>query len=625
MTLSAGLAGHKALLGALLVVARAAAERLGLDGDETASDLARKLDVNRTYLYEVAQRLLAALEHLASAAPGRPRKERDVAPTDDAEQRLTIVVLRYRVDHPGAVLPSASGKRTEYAPAFRRFLLEQHDVWPAERTLERFAAAVEVPLDTLRDWIEADRKGLTPPASEPPAPRLPQNASDIVVRIAEMFKAWQGSTRPFLGMASRVLHLLPGQVLRVLVLTCMIRPPRPRPVPGAPRFRGEPTQLSPGAMLVTDGKTIDVELTGSGRHVPRNLQLMADQTTSCVTGVAVHPDECAAGVLEAYRRSLDFMGGRAPEAILHDGKPPYADRHLCEAIAPVLMIQATPASPENKAVAEGLFSDFEQQVGSIHIDDSSPEAIATSAVAEVARAFYAGLNHAQRAELKGKSREAVLRWFVPSPEQLDRDRRFLRDLRANHQATGRRARELPESRQLLDEAWRQHDCLRDKDPRESLRRYLAYCQPSAVRQALAIFATKVEQGAVEEPFAHRYLAAIVNNCQDEYELLRCEQLLLDSTRAQGQWWTAALEKDLQILCSEHPDPLDLVKLIAERAALAGLPIEGAFWTEQLLHRVAGRSDLLVAVRAFLCRLHEAPYERRLALIDRLAATEALVS
>lgn len=620
MDLPLAVVQDKTLLVAILIASRAARRELAVTTDAAVTRIARQAGIARTYAYQKLGRLLPVLEQLASTRPGRPPGDDDIATPSDVARELTIAVLRYQVAHPGSITVGSSGRRATYAAAFRRFILRRLDAWPSGQTLEAFAAAAELPLDTLRDWVKADKAGLTPPARTPRSFNVPRDASELTRRAAALFEAWQGSTREFTRVHAQPLGLRPGTLRRLLILIRAIDPPKPRTAPRPPRYRGETQRLSPGAMLVTDGKQVHVRLRASGRDLAINWQPMVDQATCCVAGSAIAADECAVAAGDAFESALAFMAGHRPEALLHDNKPIYADEQLADRVAPTTMIPATPGRAENKAVIEGLFGDFEQQVGSIQLDDSSTQALVRSAASEVLRAFAAACNHAGRAEYDGRSRAQFFREHVPSPEQIERNRRFLERLRADH-TTRRRPRQLEESRRLLDLAFAKHHCLRGKDPRGSLRRTLAYCQPSAIRQALAVFATKLEQMAIDERYAHRYLAALVRNCQDEYELLRAERELLELARQQGQWWTAGIERELGELLDEDMTELGLACELASRAAHGGLPVEGAYWTEQLLAWLQGRPDLNQPVRAHLTRLFEAPFERRLNLLDQLAALE----
>jgi hypothetical protein len=644
VTLAPPIRENKALLAALVVIGRAAAAEIGAGPTDTVRALACTAGVQRTYVYQVLDRVVAALVRVASASAGRPRRGQaePPAPPAPSPSGLTLAVLRYRLEHPGAVT-SVSDGRSVYSPAFRRFVVEQRDAWP-HLSLEAFAHAVEVPLDTLRDWIEADRRGLTPPPPPlPPPPRLPEDPSPLVVEIAERFACWEGSTRAFLADAAARLGIARAIIRRVLVLLGLILPPRPRHLPRRPRYRGETERLSPGAVLVTDGKEVIVRLEASGAEERRTLQAMVDQATACLTGLAVSATENAAAAAEAYRASVAFLGGRAPRAVLHDGKPIYEERAFVEALAPAMPLAATPGRGENKAVIEpsrarpslregrderatpraeseieGFFGRFEREFGALRLDDTSRETLITSAVREAVRAYAAGSDHAARAELGGRSRMAYLRAFVPSTEQRERDRRFLETLRARH-ARPRRARVHLESQRFLDEAFTRHACLAGKDARGALRQHLAHREPEAVRRALALFAAKVERGAVEADLAHRYLAALVKGCQGELDLQRCEAELLDLAASQGHRWTAALEEELRRL--SELAPLPRARELAARAAADGLPVAGAFWTRHLLACVREHPALGAALRQFLVRLHEAPEERRLALLDQLAAEE----
>lgn len=69
------------------------------------------------------------------------------------------------------------------------------------------------------------------------------------------------------------------------------------------------------------------------------------------------------------------------------------------------------------------------------------------------------------------------------------------------------------------------------------------------------------------------------------------------------------------------DPQTLACLLAESAAWGGLPVEGAFWTERLLELLERAQHIIEPLRRFLVRLYEAPPERRLSFLDRIAALQ----
>lgn len=617
MILPRQLLDHDTFMLAVLLVAQEIARSRGLSLDASLSDTCQRIGANRTSVYGQVQRILPRLEELASARPGRPRAPQTAAASDDlASLRLTIEILEHCLEHPGAIVRTPS--RTQYAPSLRRLILERLDGW--QGSLETFATAVRVPLNTLRDWRQRDREGApAEPQVTKPQATLPRDASELTRAIAELWQAWVGPTRAFLRHASSAFGISMGQVLRVLRVLALIAPRRRK----RPRHRGTTEALSPGAMLVTDGKQVDVALTGSGRTTYRTWQGIVDQATACDTATVVTDEECADGIREAYDHSVRFLGGKAPNALLHDNKPCYDDASLQEHVQHrgTTMIPATAARPENKAVVEGAFGLFEQRVGTIRLDDTSQETLIDSAVAEVLRAYTAATNAVPRAELDGKSRQQALSEACPRFEQQQRDQRFLERLRADHERhRSRTPRTDAISVKLLDEVFDRLGIL-DKDPNGALRRYLAGYEPAAIRRAAAIVTAKRQRGTIDERYVHRYLAKVIRNQQDELDLERAAQELLDLCTIEAQLWTANEERDYQLLLDSGLNSDELLRAVAEHAAFGGIPVQAAFWTRKLLELIkaaAGRTEEIIN---HLKRLYEAPPQRRLDLIDRITAQE----
>jgi hypothetical protein len=553
-TLPPAVQQDKTLLLALIALARHVAGTLGVSPTDPLTEACRALDVSRPYLYALADKIVAALEPIAGAAPGRPPRGEPVPSDTDDALRLQNRVLRYRLDHPGCVGDGGKGRAT-YSAGFRRFVLEVLDRLSPVPALEWFANAVEVPLDTLRDWFDADRKGLTPPvAPARPPVSVPRDASPLTVEIARFFSVWEGSTRDFVRAARLRFGLSAGQVFRVLRILGLISPRGGKR--SSERFRGATEILFPGAMLVTDGKTVDVQLTANDRRVAVTWHAMVDQATGCRTGNAIARTENAAATASAFHASVRFMGGEPPLGVLHDGKPCYQEPSLARAVAPAQLVPATPARPENKAILEGTFSLFEQQVGTVRLDDTNRDTLIHSAVAEVVRAWCAASNHAPRPDLDGKSPAQVLGQSRPSLAQKERDRMFIEKLRARH-LHPRRARTYRASRELLDDAFGRFDLL-PKDPHGRLRHYLSGFSPPAVRRALAIFAAKKRRRAIREDFAHRYLVKLVQNSQHAIDLDVVADELLALCRKQAQNWTVAEQEDLDAMRANAASPGDLV-------------------------------------------------------------------
>ena len=180
MNLPPELLEHKTLMIAILLFARRIAEALKVDLDAPVAEICRTVGASGPSVYEQMGRVLARIQGLAEACPGRPTAGIDgAAGESEGSLRLTVGVLSYRLGHPGSVLPQRG--RTWYAPAFRRFILTRKDHW--QGTLETFAEAVRIPLETLRDWLQKDRAQVMAEPEPKELPAVPVAASELVQQI----------------------------------------------------------------------------------------------------------------------------------------------------------------------------------------------------------------------------------------------------------------------------------------------------------------------------------------------------------------------------------------------------------------------------------------------------------
>lgn len=608
---------HKTLMIALVACAAEVARELGLEAEMPVAAMAHALGANRTSVYEQRDRLLPALRELAGSRPGRPPARDGGAnhcPRD--EQALTVRVLEFRLRHLDAVDEHAG--RTTYSPSFRRFILGEHDAW--QGSTDRFARACRVPSDTLKDWLRDDCAGVVRPAPAKGPLEVPRDASDLTRSIACDFEKWEGSTRHFVRLTAERYGLVSGQVFRVLRICGAIRGRRRR----AFRHRGTTERRSPGAMLVTDGKTLDVLLTGSGCRTQRNWQGIVDQATGCDTAVVVTEQEDADSARRAFEASVAFLGDVAPAGLLIDNKPCYEEWGLRQHVEGrgTVLVRATLGRAENKAGLEGAFSLFERRVGTIRLDDSSVEALIGSAVGEVVRAYTGATNGVPRQGLQGLSREAALREARPSREQQEADREFARRLAARHDRERHsdwRDHVKPESRRLLARVFTRLG-LAPNDPCGKLQEYLSIYQPAAIRLGAIIVAARLKSRHLERRHAHRYLTKVIQSQQEMLDLERQGEELLTLSRLQAQDWVSVEGAEYEDLV-QNKDRRKLACAVAARAALGGLPVRAAFWTEKLLALLEGNDDLFDVVRHALVRRYDAPAERRLLLLDRIAALE----
>ena len=375
MTLQEHCHQDKPMLIAMHALVRECAAEAGLSLEGSLSELCQRAEVNRTQIYEKKTQLKQILGETEVPGPGRPAKAAAGPDAACAGCALREQVLRYRLAHPGAMV-SQRGGGTRYSDGCKRFLLDLADGWAGE--LERFCAQVEVPYPTLMSWQRADRREPYGPMPPRPLPELGSSVSAEVRQLVEDYARWEGSLRDFLGYEAARLRLAPSAIRRVLVITGLL-PVTARP---GPRYRGSTYAPQPGEVLVTDGKAVSMIGTASGALSAYNWQAMVDQATACHTAAVVTDTECAPGVRQAFADSCRLLG-RCPRMLVHDNKPIQDDAGLRAAIAPTTqMLPTTPARPENKALIEGEFGQFEQAVGALQLDDSTLENLKRSAVSE---------------------------------------------------------------------------------------------------------------------------------------------------------------------------------------------------------------------------------------------------
>ena len=354
MTLSPKLLQHKTLMIAILYVARQIAAALEVSLDASIAEICRNLDANRPSIYEQAQRIQQALGHLAEARPGRPSAAQPLQPPQHLFE-LTIDVLEFRLQHPGSVCKLRH--RTTYAPAFQRFILKRHDQLQ-DCTLEGFARAVRIPLDTLRDWLRRDHEILVPEAKQ--RPPILVEASLTTCEIVDEWLGWVGPLRPFLTYAAEIFGVSTAQIAKLFKILGITSTHKKKTF----RYRGSTQTLAPATILVTDGKWLTVKLP-KDVTIYFNWQAMVDQTTGCHTAALVTEQEDAKAVKAAFETSVRFLGGKTPLALLHDNRPCYQDAEMRDAIESqgARLIPATPFRPENKAILEGAFGLWQQRIG----------------------------------------------------------------------------------------------------------------------------------------------------------------------------------------------------------------------------------------------------------------------
>ena len=132
---------------------------------------------------------------------------------------------------------------------------------------------------------------------------LSAGASNAARQIAEDYSVWAGSLRDFLKHEAARLKVGPTAIRRVLVILGMIAVRSGK----GPRYRGTTEQCLPGAIMVTNGKTVQAVYAGTGEIKEYNWQGIIDQANTCHTAVVVTETECAAGVRQVSMEAVSFL------------------------------------------------------------------------------------------------------------------------------------------------------------------------------------------------------------------------------------------------------------------------------------------------------------------------------
>ena len=595
------------------------ASALGVSVEGSFAAICEYAGVNRTQLYERVDQVKAHLEKIELFGPGRPICQPLPASNDqDAKGwQFREAALRHRIKHFGSLTEHIGG-HTTYSDSFVRLILDLSDTW--EGSQEWFCEQVEVPYQTFRSWLKKDQ--VRPYEEHKARHSAPYDgpASNDVLQVVQDYKLWEGSVKDFAKFESVHLHLRQTAIYRILKIFGML----PMRSKKDPRYRGSTTKCFPGIILVTDGKTVQLLSTDTGELHDVNWQGMVDQSTGCHTAVVVTANECAQGIIDAYDKSCEFLGA-PPMALLHDNKPIHDDKGLRAHIEKAtIMIPATPARGQNKAIIEGEFGKFEQSVGTIRIDETNETTRRMSTVHEVLRAYTAGLNHARRAELGGKSRQGALRETCPDPET---QRKYIANLHGDHTKKWKpeplSTKEV--SRVVLDEAFERFGLI-NQDPEGKRRDWLASSfTPDSIREGVAIFGAKYEKGKLRSKHSIRYLVKVIINRQHEHDLRRQEELLREFAEMEKRAWLKIHEaKHAQLLidCEGAPEHEDLAIRLAENTARGSLNIQRAFWENKLKEHIMKQRDRYVAVCSHIRRLFEIPEKQRFTLISKLVAWES---
>ncbi len=605
---------------AVLLLARSLSKPLGLPRLPVAQIL-EATQAKRSRAYELMGQLTALLPSL-QRRPGRPASP-PVEPMPAADtQVVTRTALEYVMAHPGCV--HAGRIRAHYDDGFRHFVLGLREQY-AEVELEAFAAAANVPLGTLKDWLRTPLpEAIAEPIATAPS-RTPESkghgVSAYIETVLNAWSTWTGSFTDFCDHVQQHWRVPLGRTSIATILEAHgVRLPRRRPgrSPDEVALRGAFQTFFPGAQWEGDGTPITVTL--NGERFSFNLELMVDSATDAFVGISVCDTEDGAAVVEAFQDGIATTG-EPPLAAVLDNRNSNHTEEVDSALGETLRIRATPGRGQNKPHVEGGFGLFFQTVPVLMLSLSQgPKEAARSVLQLVAQTFFRTMNHRPRRNRAGRSR-VDLYGEAPTPEQIEQARVALQE-RMQKQELARQtdlARLRPEVQALLDDAFVRLGL----DDLTGNHRLAIACYPlDDIVAGLAVFEGKHDAGSLPDGVDGRYLLGIVRNLAQQREGQLLSESLLRLRLELHDRCLAGIQRMRDQLLRAHPDPSLLVTDFVDRALRTDRCIDELFWlnaTVEVIHGANGERDaLLRRANRRINATHAANHKRRFAALRFLA-------
>ena len=561
----------------------------------SVGEILRRTGATRSRAYEIKDALEAMPPTLARG-PGRPRAAPAPGPANEPEfVGLGVEMIQFMKRNPGCV---QSGVRDHYAAGYRRFVLELRERHAGVAATE-FAAAIDLPLGTLEDWLRS------PPIAESSiartaAPCDPSATDDVpdpvqetkrdarqaqIETVLTAWRRWHGSFSAFCAHVRRDHRLELGTTLIANILfEYGLRVPARRN--GRSRddeaLRNSFEIFFPGAQWVGDGKQLAVVI--NGKTFYRNLELVVDAASDAAVGISVRDEEDSAAVVQAFTQGVQATGG-TPIALLLDNRPSNHTPEVEVALDDTLRIRATLGRAQNKAHVEGCFGLFAQKAPPIDLDTRDPDALATLVAHLVATTFFRAFNRAPRRDRAGKTRAALYEQPV-TPEQYEAASAALRDrLRKQELARQTRAaRRDPIIAALLDDAFTRLGLL---DPERHVRDAIACYPRDAIVDAIAIFSGKRTAGTLPDGVDARYLLGIVRNLHHRHEAEPITEALIRERLSARDRFLAPLvaERDAILTANANDVGAALIALV-DRLVHAERTLDRHVWLDAAADLVA---------------------------------------
>jgi hypothetical protein len=556
------------LVAALLFAANTHLSRLGLP-HPTAGQVLAATGAKKSQAYDLARRILAILSTLLRP-PGRPPTPPPPPVDTGAISREVLAFLRA---HPGAAI--SGDTRHTYSDGFRHFVLElaaRH----ADLDRARFAEAVDVPVDTLKDWLDA-------PAPAPKPPIDDEVANERIAAIVESWRRWDGPFSAFCAFVRAELRIPYGDTLigSILAVRAGRRPKRRQGrSPDEKATRKAMAFFHAGAQWFEDGSPIAI--TWNDHTFRFNWELAVDGWSGALVGASVRPEEDAQAVVEAFGDGVATTGAR-PLALTTDNGAANHAPEVTEALGDTVHIRTTLGRPQGDAPVEGAFGLFQQTAPPLVVRGDTDEELARAVLAVILTVYCRATNHRPCRDRNGRTRVQLYQGESPTPEQIAAAKAQLEERRRRQELAfrTRKARLDPVVRALLDDAFVR---LGLDDPTGNVKDAIARYPHDAVLHGIATFEGKRDAGTLPADVGPRYLLGIVRNVSERDEGLAVARLLWER-RVEDR--DGALRRLVTDRDGTHGDAGARLRAFVDRALDEVGPLGRSFW-------LAAAADVIVA-------------------------------
>lgn len=572
----------------LLLLARTLCKSFDLPQPDVDAIL-RATGASRTRAY-VHRRAISDWIEQCHREPGRPRKPQQQHCVADTEINVVLSrSMQYLMRHPGAI--TGTSRRRRYSAGFRQVIVEL--CAPRRTHLPAIAAALDIPLGTIRRWLDCGKPHSCPSASSgceaatgddssvasesllntPDASEIPATHKRIVCEWLN----WHGPFTHFCRHLQSNCRIGLGRTATARILAKYgARASRRRSrVTASCVWRNSFERFFPGAQWVGDGTRITVWLDED--PFVFNLELMVDADTSALVGMSVRDQEDSQAVTQAFRDGVATIGAR-PLAVLLDNHPSNTSRDVAEAVGDSILMYATPGRPQNKAHVEGAFGLFAQTAPELRLSlgVSDRRQLAKQVLELVATTWARTLNHRPRQRNGYSSRVQVYRNVEKDSKSVDAARLALRR-RANRRQSRVQIDDHPLCRIVRTELV----VMGLVEPGDWLgltRRVL--CFPNdVIVDGMAIYAGKWEAGTIPRNAGARYLLGIMSKLRNTREGICIASRLLDLRCLTNTPWYAALTERHSYIQRTCPVPRMRLQGVLDSAMAARSNYEVAFWLD----------------------------------------------